>query len=350
MPRTGRAATGGNGAAPGAVTSRRRRSRSRRSRARTPSQTRAYRSRTRAAFAAKSGSRGKIHDRYRHGLIASACNQRRTVDDEIAATRPSRTAWPASSAELHLDNGTRRCSGGSHAIALMPATTSDPNRRGRPDRGRSARPAIPSSQNRFRHRDTTSTQTPTRAAMSTFCMPSAASSTIRARTTAAMRHRPRPEPVPRGSPDPRSTTEPRTATDETRQPPTRRASGPPRSYTAVLIGSTTSSWPLLLPLRTKYVRSDSTARAPKNDRRSSCRGTTRRCQRRWDSETIGSTRSPEAYVPVGETGAAPSLPQPDSGRAAQLQRAGAPPKQAADLAFRRRRSCTGARYRWLSRR
>ena len=119
------------------------------------------------------------------GLMASACNQRRTVEDEIALTSPSRTAWPASSAELHRDNGTWRCSGGSHANALIPATTSEPNRRGRPDRGRSANPASPCSQNRFRNREATSTHTPTCEAMSTFCTPSAANSTIRARTTDA---------------------------------------------------------------------------------------------------------------------------------------------------------------------
>jgi hypothetical protein len=41
---------------------------------------RTYRSNTWAARTAKSGSRGKIHDRRCHGLSASAASQRRTVD------------------------------------------------------------------------------------------------------------------------------------------------------------------------------------------------------------------------------------------------------------------------------
>ena len=69
------------------------------------------------------------------------------------------------------------------AIGALPATAAAANTRGRPDRGRSTRPASRCSQNRFRHRDTTSICTPTSAAMSTFAQPSAASNTIRARTT-----------------------------------------------------------------------------------------------------------------------------------------------------------------------
>ena len=68
---------------------------------------------------------------------------------EIAATSPRRRLAPASSAELHRDSGTSRWAGGSHAIALTPATT---NGTADPTRGRSTSPAIPSSQNRFRHR------------------------------------------------------------------------------------------------------------------------------------------------------------------------------------------------------
>jgi hypothetical protein len=37
----------------------------------------------------KSGSRGKIHDRYRHGRIASAASQRRTVGGRHALRQPS---------------------------------------------------------------------------------------------------------------------------------------------------------------------------------------------------------------------------------------------------------------------
>ena len=52
-------------------------------------QVRAYRSSTRAALAAKSGSRMKIQDRYCQGLSASAASQRRTVEAEIAAAMPA---------------------------------------------------------------------------------------------------------------------------------------------------------------------------------------------------------------------------------------------------------------------
>jgi hypothetical protein len=78
-------------------------------------------------LAAKSGSRGKIHDWYCHGLIASAASHRRTVDAETDSTSRSTTACAASSEELHRDSGTSREAGGSHAIALTPATTSGPS-------------------------------------------------------------------------------------------------------------------------------------------------------------------------------------------------------------------------------
>src|SRR5688572_17743858 len=58
------------------------------------------RSNTRTALAAKSGSRGKIHDRYCQGLMASSASQRRTVEAATDPTIPSVTAWTASSAEL----------------------------------------------------------------------------------------------------------------------------------------------------------------------------------------------------------------------------------------------------------
>ncbi len=65
-------------------------------------------------------------------------------------------ACAARSATDQRDCGTPRSSGGSHAIALTSATTVAGNTRGRPLRLRSARPSMPSSANRFRHRDTTS--------------------------------------------------------------------------------------------------------------------------------------------------------------------------------------------------
>src|SRR5512132_4482569 len=47
-----------------------------------------YRSRTRLALAAKSGARGKIHEWYRHGLMASSASQRPSVVVETASTSP----------------------------------------------------------------------------------------------------------------------------------------------------------------------------------------------------------------------------------------------------------------------
>ena len=53
-----------------------------------PSQTPAYRSNTRAALAAKSGSRMEIHDWYCHGLSASSASQRRTVGGDSRTWQP----------------------------------------------------------------------------------------------------------------------------------------------------------------------------------------------------------------------------------------------------------------------
>lgn len=117
--------------------------------------------------------------------MASSASHRRTVDAATDDTNPSVTAWAANSDELHRDSGTFRCAGASHAIALTSATTSAGNERGRPDRGRSANPSIPSSWKRRRHRDTTSTCTPNPSAMATLVQPSAANNTILARTTRA---------------------------------------------------------------------------------------------------------------------------------------------------------------------
>jgi hypothetical protein len=97
-----------------------------------PSQIHCYKSSTRPALAAESGSRGKIHDRYRRGRIASSSSQRCTVDCDTDATRPPSAAWAARSAADHRDCGTPRSSGGSHAIALTSATTAAANTRGRP--------------------------------------------------------------------------------------------------------------------------------------------------------------------------------------------------------------------------
>ena len=71
-----------------------------------PSQVRAYRSSTRWALAAKSGSRMEIQDRYCQGLIASWVRIRRTVEGDIAGAIPAATTSTANSGQLHLDNGT----------------------------------------------------------------------------------------------------------------------------------------------------------------------------------------------------------------------------------------------------
>src|SRR4029450_3933578 len=56
-------------------------------------------------------------------------------------------------------------------------------RRGRPGRLRSPNPPSPSSTKRLRHFDTVLTATPSRPAIRMFCSPSAAASTILARST-----------------------------------------------------------------------------------------------------------------------------------------------------------------------
>src|ERR1035438_3764750 len=177
--------------------------------------------------------------------MASAWSQRRTVDDEIDSTSPSWVACVASSCELHLDSGTSRSSGGSQARALIPATTSEPNTRGLPERGRSFSPASPSWQNRLRHLDATSTQTPTRLAMSTFATPSAASSTIRARMTwecGAVRDDARSSRLLLSALD--SCTSNGERRDILDLPTGRLVSEDPQAqnYTAVLIGRTTSQY------------------------------------------------------------------------------------------------------------
>ncbi|MCE7883309.1 MAG: hypothetical protein DYH08_05490 [Actinobacteria bacterium ATB1] len=87
-----------------------------------PSQTRWYRSSTRAAVVAKSGSRGKIQDRYCHSLMASSASHRRMMEVATEDTSPSVTSWAASSDELHRDGDTSGLAGTSHAIALTSAT------------------------------------------------------------------------------------------------------------------------------------------------------------------------------------------------------------------------------------
>lgn len=54
----------------------------------TLSNSRAYRSSTRAAFRSNSGSRGKIQDRKVQGRTASSASRRQMVDSEMLATMP----------------------------------------------------------------------------------------------------------------------------------------------------------------------------------------------------------------------------------------------------------------------
>src|SRR6478609_5754784 len=91
---------------------------------------RAYRSSTRAALAAKSGSRGKIQDRCCQGLIASVLSQRQMVVPEIEATMPDSTAARARSGHCQRASGVSVFAGSSQASALIATTTSGGKTRG----------------------------------------------------------------------------------------------------------------------------------------------------------------------------------------------------------------------------
>src|SRR5215218_1320656 len=95
---------------------------------------RAYKSRTTPALAAKSGSRGKIHDRCRQGFSASWSSQRHSVDTETWSTRPVVITSSRSSVRLQRPSGTARTAGSSQAIALTSTTTAE---------GEAPRPARP---------------------------------------------------------------------------------------------------------------------------------------------------------------------------------------------------------------
>src|SRR6476620_11644976 len=93
---------------------------------------RPYRSRTRAALAPKSGSRGKIQERCCQGLIASALSQRQIVVPEIEAVMPCSTAARARSGHCQRASGwgLSAFTGSSQASALMATTTSGGKTRG----------------------------------------------------------------------------------------------------------------------------------------------------------------------------------------------------------------------------
>jgi hypothetical protein len=105
------------------------------------------------------------------------------VDGEIASTTPRTTASAASSAQLQRAKGTPVSAGSAQANAFTSASAVAAKTRCRPGRGRSASPGRPRAQNRARHLRTVSTQTPSRPAIAAFVVPSAAASTIRARST-----------------------------------------------------------------------------------------------------------------------------------------------------------------------
>src|SRR5829696_8631886 len=69
------------------------------------------------------GSRGKIHERCCHGLIASSASQRPIVDADASLMACSMTKR-CSSKRLKRDSGTPCVLGSSHAIALTCATSS----------------------------------------------------------------------------------------------------------------------------------------------------------------------------------------------------------------------------------
>jgi hypothetical protein len=77
----------------------------------------------RPALAVKSGSRGKIHERCCHGLIASSESQRQTVTPEICSQIPRTTTSAASSEDDQRASGTWLAAGSSHARRITSART-----------------------------------------------------------------------------------------------------------------------------------------------------------------------------------------------------------------------------------
>ncbi|PZS13017.1 MAG: hypothetical protein DLM57_17710 [Pseudonocardiales bacterium] len=62
-----------------------------------------------------------IHERCCHGLSASACSQRHTVDADTELTMPRRAASIANSGQLHFASGVPASAGSSQANALISA-------------------------------------------------------------------------------------------------------------------------------------------------------------------------------------------------------------------------------------
>ena len=77
----------------------------------------------RPALAVNAGSRGKIQERYCHGLIASSDSQRQTVIPEICSQIPRATTSRASSIDDQRASGTSLSEGRSHARRITSART-----------------------------------------------------------------------------------------------------------------------------------------------------------------------------------------------------------------------------------
>ena len=115
--------------------------------------------------------------------MASDRSVRQIVAAEMNATTPRMISSRASSAQLQRDSGTPVVAGSSQANALISAFTEGGKDPGPSAPRASSRPFKRCSKNRFRQRCTTCGLVSSRAAISTFANPSAASSTILARTT-----------------------------------------------------------------------------------------------------------------------------------------------------------------------
>ncbi|HEX3832399.1 MAG TPA: hypothetical protein VHW04_10555 [Solirubrobacteraceae bacterium] len=74
-------------------------------------------------MAVNSGSRGKIQERYYHGLMASSDSQRYTVTAEICSQIPRVMTSAESSADDRRASGTAPSEGRSHGRRITSART-----------------------------------------------------------------------------------------------------------------------------------------------------------------------------------------------------------------------------------
>src|SRR5215211_2362157 len=123
-------------------------------------------------LATSCGSRLYLKVRVRCGLSRCVRQIRCTVELERPVSRASRRT-------LQCDSP---AGGGSSVLASTRCTVSSSIARGRPERGRSASPLRPARANCARHRLTVGSDRPSSPAMSVLLAPSAARSTIRARS------------------------------------------------------------------------------------------------------------------------------------------------------------------------